>query len=544
MPCSADSVSTSERYRFIIVGGGSAGCLLARLLAERGQGPIALLEAGGDGRDVRCVVPNFYPRTFGSCLDWNYRTTPQTGLLNRALPWPRGKVIGGSGAINALIYLQPAQADLQRWGFPTIDRVAEECSVGALSSANATAAPPSLPATDGRQCTFSQLPLEPVRQPHPWTQQFLDASKQLGCTQHNRWTQSTPNTSGIFTLTQAHGRRVHTGLQLLESAQETFAPEPQLYRSTQVQVERILLEAGRARGVEFVDRDARVHRIFAEQEVILCGGAIGSPMLLMQSGVGPEEQLREAGILCQQALPGVGKNLQDHLVYPIIFRTRESQGLPRRFSLAQRDAYRQRGDGPLASNIAEAGALLNVPEVAATQFQIHFTPSHYLKYPATPTENHFCSLAITDLHPASRGTIRPYRTANGAWLPRVDPNYLSSPQDVSHYMAILPWLTAAIASGPLNKVVQVEVLPGPRCTTARKLEKSLRMFAQTIFHPVGTCRFGNSDVDGVVDGEFRVHGISGLRIADASVLPDLPAANTNASALWVAWQCAERLRDR
>jgi choline dehydrogenase len=536
-------MSNRKSFRFVIIGAGSAGCHLAQLLAAGQSEPLAIIEAGSQAsaNDVRSVVPSYYPHTFGSQLDWNLATVPQAALGGRRLAWPRGKVLGGSGAINALIWMQPAEADLRNW--PCWDAASSfPAHVTSPHQARATAEA-SWPA------------ISPLATPHPWTLAFLQAATAHGLTLCEPWLQAQNDTCGLYQLTQRQGRRCHGGLILQQAAGNPKLSNLSVF--TQAHVLRLILSNGKAIGVELGHAHGQRESIYASEQVILCAGAIGSPTLLMQSGIGDPQELFSLGIPCQHNLPWVGKNLQDHLVCPLVFSTQEARGLARRHTPEMRTEYRQWGTGELASNIAEAGALFSTesvrPSVApatepgllpAPDFQLHFTATHYLKYPLQETANSFCSLGVTDLHPRSRGQIK-LAWHSGGWQPLIDPAYLSDPADSQRLLSALRWTRELAAGSGLREIIQHEVMPGIKRTDDQSLLKWMRTFVQSIYHPVGTCRMACGDNVGaewsVVGRDFRVHGLDGLRVVDASILPWLPSCNTNAATLGLAARGAREI---
>jgi len=536
-------MSNPKSFRFVIIGAGSAGCHLAQLLAAGQSEPLAIIEAGSQASasDVRSVVPNYYPRTFGSQLDWNLATVPQAALGGRRLAWPRGKLLGGSGAINALIWMRPAEADLRNWQWGEAE---PPCQIH-LTQTDQTVA--------GAQHNWPSI--SPLATPHPWTLAFLQAATNHGLTLSEPWLQAQNATCGLYQLTQSQGRRCHGGIILQQAACNPKLSN--LSVITQAHVLRLILSNGRAIGVELGHAHGRRESIYASDQVILCAGAIGSPALLMQSGIGDPQELLSLGIPCQHNLPWVGKNLQDHLVCPLVFSTQEARGLSRRHTPEMRTEYRQRGTGELASNIAEGGALFSTesvgPSVApATQpsllpapdFQLHFTATHYLKYPHQETANNFCSLGVTDLHPRSRGQIKLAWNPEG-WQPIIDPAYLCDPADSQRLLSALRWTRELAAGSGLREIIQHEVMPGIKRTDDRSLLKWMRTFVQSIYHPVGTCRMACGDNLGaewsVVGRDFRVHGLDGLRVVDASILPSLPSCNTNAATLELAARGAREI---
>ncbi len=510
-------------YAFIVIGGGSAGCLLARLLAERDCGPVALLEAGHSSADIRTRVPAYYPRIFGSPFDWGFATEPQAGLNGRSIAWPRGKVLGGSGAINALIYLQAAEADFNRWlksgceGWRGQSVKTLECAMGVLGTA----------------CPFSGLSLGKLSEPHPWSEAFLSAAESWGLVRQDYWTQAATNTCGMYTLMLQHGQRAHTGQQLSEPHLANLDVFPD---ST---VTKLRLKSQKVIAVEFFDAHGNRVSIPVSGSVTLSAGTIGSCSILLRSGIGPSNHLQAAGINVNHELMGVGENLQDHLVYPLVFRASSAIGLPSRFSASHRLDFREHHRGPLASNIAEAGALFSIHDADAPEYQLHFTPTHYLKYPFTPTTQDHFSVALTHLHPRSRGSLR-LRSCDPIEAPLIDPAYLCDTVDMDHMLTGVEACRELAQQPGLRGRIVDELIPGSKRVERASIERSIRAFAQSIYHPVGTCRMG-TDAMAVVSPELQVHGIDNLHIADASVLPDLPSANTNAVTLLVAARAAQLL---
>ncbi len=545
-----------REYDFIILGGGTAGCLLARLLIEANIGTVVLVEAG-DGRraigslpDVRSVVPALYPRTFGSELDWAYATTPQAGLNGRCIAWPRGKTLGGSSAINALIYLQAAPGDFNRWsnnGCRGWDwQALSEQLPKSMEVTHLTESPARAYSSVSNACPLSGLLLGDIQQPHRWSKAFVQACVESGFVEHSPWLQSANQSCGLFTLTQQNGRRHHTGQQLM-----AVLPNARLEVLRGVRVNKVNVAGDRVRSVELRDvasggRSASgIFELQASRRVILCAGTIGSPAILQRSGIGPADQLQRAGVQPLLDLPGVGANLQDHLVFPLIYRTRESSGLPARFDTVARHQYRTQnhadGYGPLASNIAEAGSLFSMNSAAIPDFQIHFTPTHYLKYPSRRAPTDHCSLAVTDLHPRSRGKLL-ISSPDPDRAPRIDPAYLSDREDVPRLLKAIEAVREIANCSTLREVIAEEVLPGKRRSDPTTLQRAVERYAMSIYHPVGTCRMGTDSMS-VVDGELRVQGLSNLHIADASVLPDLPSANTQATVLLIARVASEILKN-
>jgi choline dehydrogenase len=526
-------------FRWLVVGGGTAGCLLARRLAESRGGTVGLIEAGSAPRDARTVAPAWYPRAQGTRLDWGFRTEPQAALAGRQLAWPRGRALGGSSAINALIYLLPAPGDLERWSRVVGGYWAE--GLAAVAAGWQAAAHGS-----GFRCPISGLELEPVRDVHPWCRAFLDAATAIGLPQPSPWIQSQPDVCGPYWLTQRRGRRHTTATDLLAA---NAAPRSgscddsnNLSIITGWQAERIVFQQGRAVAVAAKSEAESAPLLIRADEIILAAGAIGSPALLLRSGIGPAAELQGSGIRCVVDAPEVGANLQDHLVMPVVFQMRTEEGLPYRFSRAARQQFRDSASGPLASNLAEVGALLgqialegaSAGEASRTpRIQLHVTPTHYLKYPRLMTLPNCMSIGITPLHPVSRGRIRLAASEADNHGLRIDPQYLSDARDAADFWEGYVWIRQAARSAGLGELISSQSIPSAARSDPAGISRSVRAMAQSIYHPVGTCRAGSDDRS-VVDDRFCVRGVSGLRVADASVLPDLPSGNTMTAALLMA----------
>lgn len=475
----------SHHFDYTIVGAGSAGCLIARQLAIHTGASIALIEAGPGSGDARTSVPAYYLRLFGSRFDWGFATEPQSQLAGRRISWPRGKLVGGCGATNALIYLLPHE-------LAGLESVSEQ-TVGSS------------------ECPFSGLPLSPLEQLQPACESFLEIAEQIGWTRQTFWTSATPGTCGPFVLTRHQdGSRAHVG-QALSQTQE--APD-RLSIFAGHEALRVEATAGaasqRVHSVITRDQSGLEHQFVADSEVIISCGAIGSPALLLASGLG-------------KSLPSIGQNLQDHLVYPIIYQHEALPTFPRRFGARVRDAFRRGHASPMHSNVAEAGGVFEIEvEGQLRRFQIHCTPTHYLRYPRLAESTGHLSLGITPLQPRSCGRVSVERDGL-----KIGPAYLSDASDWQDLEAAVACVREQF-SPKLNRLGWTEIVPGKRGDTARGLRRSIAAFAQSIYHPTGTCREAPLENGGVVDSEFRVHSFDNLRICDASTFPTIPASNTQA----------------
>lgn len=502
------SARTHFDFEVLIIGAGTAGARLAKRLSDAGLSRIAVVEAGGTQAPVQARVPVWYPWCFGSIIDWSYATTDQPELLGRKIGWPRGKIVGGSGAINALIDIQSGKQDWDRWGWDWADT---------LSS--------------------SDDPLSPEHPTtiHLWSERFLVACEQSGLQSHQPLNQVHRNSCGRFLLARRSGQRIHAGQQLSDLEQVTLI--------TQSEIQELILSNDRVIGLSIFSGGGSSPTTVSARRVILCAGTVGSPLVLLKSGIGDRDVLRDTQIDCHFASPGVGKNLRDHLVVPIVYQARTAGGLPRIHGPEERSLFRDRGEGSMASNIAEATAFKSLSTDRTADYQIHFTPTHYWKYPRRDDGRSFLSLNITDLHPRSRGSIRLARETSGAFQAVIDPRYLSHREDLLRFSSALSW-AQSIAEQP----ALAEIIDKPytiRSESSEEHEAVFRKFSQSIYHPVGTCAMESTldGYDAVVDSHFRFKGLENLWIADASVLPDLPSCNPNRTILLLADRLAQLLTD-
>ncbi len=368
---------------------------------------------------------------------------------------------------------------------------------------------------------------------------FLQSAKSASLASTSLLTQSRESVAGPFGLTHCDGRRQSTGRQLRNSI--TRLPNLDVLLGGQIQ--RLVLDGPGEKVIAIQYTHGSTPDLLnlqIEGQVILSAGAIGSPALLLRSGIGDAQQLAVAGVDCRVDLPHVGRNLGDHLAFPLVYQAQMPNGLPRRFSIADRERYRQSGYGPLASNIAEAGAFFEIDSgMGKEHFQIHFTPTHYLKYPQTSDPNCF-SLAITQLTPRSSGSVSLCSKESKNLVVAIDPGYLSDPIDVAAFSQAVAWAQDTLGNA-MQSIALKQLLPGKRGQSDAGRVKSIRAFAQSIYHPTSTCRMGDSAQDSVVDTNFGVHGMSNLKLADASVLPSIPRANTQAVTFWAASRCLDVL---
>ncbi len=539
-------------YDYIIVGAGSAGCALAARLSEDRDVTVLLLEAGGPDSRREIHIPAAFPQLFRSELDWGYQTEPQPRLNHRQLYWPRGKVLGGSSAINAMIYMRGhrsaydawAAAGCTGWGFddllPLFKR-AEDNERG----------PSDFHGAGG------PLRVAEQRSPNVLSWSFVEAAQALGLPLNPDFNGPEQDGFGLYQVTQKDARRhtaadayLRTALGRLRfyagsSGIRTFPSTPQrpnLWGVLDLWVTRVLFESGRVIGVD-VYGDGGVTPIHANREVVLCAGAINSPQILLLSGIGPADHLRALGIPVVADLPGVGENLQDHPATDLRWRITPRLSLARAespWSLLQYLLFRR---GPLTSNVAEAGGFHRTRDgLPAADVQLHFVPLTLARHVDTKPTEHGFSCAITLVGTHSRGRIT-LRSANFKAPPAIDPNYLSEPREWAALRAgtrLMRRIAAAHAFAPFQPA---ETQPGRAAQSDDALDSFIREKLETLYHPVGTCKMGPaSDPFAVVDPQLRVRGVAGLRVADASIMPLIPNGNTNAPTIMIAEKAADLIR--
>ena len=513
-------------YDVILVGAGSAGCVLANRLTADGARRVLLLEAGEPDRRAEIHIPAAFSKLFQSEADWNYRTEPQAHLGGRSLYWPRGKVLGGSSSINAMIYIRGHHADYDGWAAAGCDGwgYADVLPYFKRSEDFAGGAGPYHGAG-------GELRVEPPRSPSAFGEAFVEAATRRGVQRNDDFNGATQDGVGWYDLTQRGGRRASAARAFLRPALRREA----LTVETGAHATRVVIENGRAVGVEYVqDGETRVARA---DEVVVCGGAINSPQLLMLSGIGPAEALGRHGIAVVADRPGVGENLQDHLIVGLRYRMPKGSLLDAEgpLSVLSYLAFRK---GMLTSNIAEVGLFTHTRAgEPSPDVQFHVAPVLFEDHGLTPPTEHGFSIGPTGVRPRSRGRIA-LRSADPHAHPAIDPNYLADPADVASLVEGLKLGREIAAEASLDPFRSGELSPGADVTSDAGLARYVRETCETLYHPVGTCRMG-PDADAVVDLELRVRGVDGLRVVDASVMPTIPNGNTNAPTMMLAERAAD-----
>ena len=523
---------TANSYDYIIVGAGSAGCVLAARLSEDLHTRVLLLEAGGKDSAREVHIPAAFSKLFKTAVDWDYSTEPEVQLHNRKLYWPRGKVLGGSSSINAMIYIRGNPADFDHW---------RDLGNPGWGFADVL---PYFKKSEDQERGGSELHGEggPIhvadpRCVNPLTRAFLSAASEVGIPANADFNGAAQDGAGLHQLTQKNGARCSAADGYLRPA----LLRPSLAVLTGAHVVRVLIENGEASGVEFL-RDGVLQTARADAEVILAGGTVNSPQVLMLSGIGAAHELKRLGIRVVHDLPGVGQNLQDHPMVSVGYLCKQKVSLDGAETLGNLLRYLIFRSGPLTSNVAEAGLFLRTRAgLRVPDLQLLFGPAYYRAHGLVRRKEHCFGFGPTLIAPESRGRIS-VRSTNPLDAPSIRANYLSTEADLRTMIAGVRLARRLANTKAFDPFRGEELHPGPQAETDDDIVEFLRNELETLYHPAGTCKMGN-DVSAVVDARLRVHGMERLRVVDASIMPRVPAGNTNAPVVMIAEKAADMIRE-
>ena len=531
------------RADYIVIGGGSGGAAVAGRLAEDARNRVLLLEAGPRDTNPLIHVPAGFTRLLTHrTLNWRRMSEPVPGLGGRRMPFPAGKVLGGSSAINGMLYIRGQAEDYDAWrdagnaGWGWDDvlpyfRKAEDQQHG--ESENHGAGGP--------------IGVSDTRPSSPASRLFLDAAVRSGIPRLDDLNSGDQHGIAHVQGTIRGGRRISTAVGYLRPA----AARPNLRIVTRALVERIVVEDGTATGVVYTEKSGAAVTAHAGREVVLCAGSVASPQLLLQSGIGDAAQLRDLGIAPVHHLPGVGENLHDHLF--VFVQPRLKQGVPTLNRLLRSRSrlalevlrYGLARSGALALTSCEVCGFLDSREQGGRpDIEITFRPLSFDLLPSGGWRPHPFpggTASVCATRPRSRGRVTLAEGADGARRVAIQPNYLADEDDVTSLVRGVRILRRILATEPFASCLESEHRPGPQVESDAALIDYVRETASTVYHPVGSCRMGD-DATSVVDSRLRVHGIAGLRVADASIMPAIPSGNTNAPTIMIGEKAADMIR--
>lgn len=525
-----------DSFDYVIVGAGTAGCVVASRLSEDGKSNVLVLEAGGSDRTVWIQLPIGYGRTFfDRSINWMYDTEVEPNLDGRTSYWPRGKVIGGSGSINAMVYVRGRPEDFEDWkamgntGWGWDDvlpyfRKSEDFDGGETSH-------------HGKGGPIHVTDIS--KRAHPICQTFIETAKGLGFAYTPDFNGPSGEGVGIYQINTDKGFRASSANAFLRPALR----RQNLTLRTKAHVTHILFEGKTAVGLEY-RQGGKLHTVRAKREVILCGGSINSPQLLQVSGIGDGALLQGFGIEVVHDAPAVGQNLQDHLAVSYFYKcsvpTLNDELGPWYGKVKAGLHYLLNRGGPLSMSVNQGGGFVrSSPDKTRPDLQLYFSPVSYTKTSLAKREllnpDPFSAflLSFNACRPTSRGHLA-IKSPDPLVYPSIRPNYLSTNKDVQDAIIGNRLLRTLAASAPLSDIITEELVPGSHLKTDQDLLDDFRKRADTVYHPVGTCMMGLDPAKSVVDARLKVHGIRNLRVIDASIFPTVTSGNTNAPTVMVA----------
>jgi choline dehydrogenase len=526
---------------FIIIGAGSSGCVMAERLSASGRHKVLVLEAGGDDRRFFVQMPLGYGKTFfDPKVNWMYRAEPDPGLAGNVDHWPRGRVLGGSSSINAMVWVRGHRSDFDDWrdaGNPGwgADEMCSafrdvECAIVGDDSLRGRKGPLNL--------------FVPGKTTHHLTRKWFESARSLGLPLNPDFNGESQEGVGLFEFTIHDGRRLSAARAFLRPAMK----RPNLRVITGAQVTGLTFDGARVTGVTY-SRKGREETVSAGREVILSGGSVNSPQLLQLAGIGPADHLKNLGINVRIDNPNVGRNLEDHIGINYTYRANcptINQQLGHWWGkLSAGIRYLAFRDGPLSVSLNQAGGFIRTsPDRVRPNMQLYFQAfSTVIPRPGerpilSPDPWPGFSIGWSNCRPKSRGKIM-IRSSDPSEAPRITPNALSHEDDVAEMLATGKIVREMAAARPLADCIDAELLPGADVTSDEALIDDIRRRSGTVYHPVSTCRMGPDPATSVVDPRLRVHGLQGLRVVDCSIFPNIVTGNTNAAAIATGWRASQ-----
>jgi choline dehydrogenase-like flavoprotein len=520
-------------YDYVIVGAGSAGCVLANRLSADPDVSVLLVEAGASDRTMNVRIPAAFSKLFKTARDWDYSTEPEPHLDGRSLYIPRGKMLGGSSSMNAMIYIRGNRADYdgwaeqgaKGWGYDEVlpyFRRAENNERGA----------------DAFHGSGGPLNVKNLSFPNPVSEQFVEGGVEAGIPRNDDFNGADQEGMGLFQVTQKKGRRWSAANGYLRPVLK----RKNLRVQTEALVRRVVVNHGRATAVEY-DRGGETILARANREVLLCGGAINSPQLLMLSGIGAADHLRGFGIDVVLDNPNVGAHLQDHPFCLMSWETSAKGTLAEAEKPLSLGRYLLTSTGLLSSNIGEAGAFFrSSDDLVAPDLQFHFAPAFFQEHGFATHTGPALSIGPTLVAPTSRGSVT-LRSADPRHAPRIVTNILGEQRDRDALMVAVDKALEITRTSAFSDLVGKPLRPGPEVSGRAELEAWVKKTVELVYHPTCTARMGDAS-DAVVDPELKVHGVDGLRVVDASVMPTITRGNTNAPTIMIAEKAADLILGR